>query len=284
MSPFGHRMLTKLFKLIVNPVYIFNTLHMYYQLTKDYQEIIRIFLKRELLKRCQNNPKYSLRSFSRALDIEPSFLSKILAGKRSVSAQTFSRISKRLDLHCVDHGNAYEDEFADDFTYLQQEAQIILRFWYHFAILELLDIKNFCKNIRNISKTLGVSFFEVQQAMNRMESLKLVVQNKSTGHWANNSIKFSSLKLGPTSGALQHLQKEILKQAIEKLENCAPELRDQSTMTIAINTKLLPIAKQKIKQFRRELSKLLKDRQELDEVYQLHISLFPVTKNNKIQH
>ena len=56
------------------------------------------------------------------------------------------------------------------------------------------------------------------------------------------------------------------------------ERRDQTSMTMAIDTKLLPQAKEKIKKFRRDMDRLLQSSDTKDEVYHLSVSLYPVTK------
>ena len=48
-------------------------------------------------------------------------------------------------------------------------------------------------------------------------------------------------------------------------------------MTMAINKEKLPEAKERIKKFRRELSQFLNEGETNNEVYNLSISLYPVT-------
>jgi hypothetical protein len=59
------------------------------------------------------------------------------------------------------------------------------------------------------------------------------------------------------------------------------ELRDQSSMTLAMNTKQLNVAKKRIKNFRRNLCTFLQKTKDRDAVYQLGISFYPVTNINK---
>ena len=56
----------------------------------------RLLLQRELERRCQSNPKYSLRAFAKALKMSPAALSYMLTGKRPVSKKTVKKIVDRL--------------------------------------------------------------------------------------------------------------------------------------------------------------------------------------------
>ncbi|MFM6930213.1 MAG: DUF4423 domain-containing protein [Bdellovibrio sp.] len=58
----------------------------------------RQFLEDELARRSQNYPRYSLRAFARHLEVDSSFLSKILNGKRTVTMRTIRMFGERLDL------------------------------------------------------------------------------------------------------------------------------------------------------------------------------------------
>lgn len=59
----------------------------------------RQFLEDELARRSQNYPRYSLRAFARHLEVDSSFLSKILNGKRTVTMRTIRMFGERLNLN-----------------------------------------------------------------------------------------------------------------------------------------------------------------------------------------
>lgn len=62
--------------------------------TSDFRQ----FLEDELARRSQNYPRYSLRAFARHLEVDSSFLSKILNGKRTVTMRTIRMFGERLNL------------------------------------------------------------------------------------------------------------------------------------------------------------------------------------------
>ena len=58
----------------------------------------RQFLEDELVRRSHTHPRYSLRAFARHLEVDSSFLSKILNGKRTVTMRTIRMFGERLNL------------------------------------------------------------------------------------------------------------------------------------------------------------------------------------------
>ena len=99
------------------------------------------------------------------------------------------------------------------------------------------------------------------------------------GRWKLLEAHTTTLGVDETNAALQQMQKQILQMAIESLETVSIDRRDQTTMTMAIDSSLVPAAKERVKKFRRELCAFLEGGKNIDSVYQLTISLYPLTKD-----
>ena len=251
----------------------------------------RLYLQEELIRRSKMNPRYSLRAFSKSLGVEPSFLSKILHGKRSITEDTLLRFSMKLGLSPKEM-ETYQKQYVSkekrgkwdrsemsfrDVTY--DHFQVIAD-WYHYAILELLTVKGFEHSTRSISKVLGISVPEANAAIERL--IRLGFLQKKREKWVNLSGNNTTLGNKFTASALREQQRQILKKALLALEDVPIERRDQTAMTMAIETRLLPVAKKKITAFRRRLCKFLqKNTKKRDDVYLLSLSLFPVTTLNQ---
>lgn len=80
---------------MINPLDLNNCVHMQ-NLNKNSD--FRQYLEDELARRSQNYPRYSLRAFARHLEVDSSFLSKILNGKRTVTMRTIRMFGERLNL------------------------------------------------------------------------------------------------------------------------------------------------------------------------------------------
>lgn len=81
-----------------------------------------------------------------------------------------------------------------------------------------------------------------------------------------------------TNVALKNMQRQVLQKALAALDEVEFEKRDQSSITMAVDSSKIPQARAMTKKFRRELSSFLESGGSRDAVYQLSLSLFPLTK------
>lgn len=222
----------------------------------------RRLLQDELVRRTQKNPGYSLRAFARMLGIQSGFLSKLLLGQRRVTPATVRRIGAKLGLSLQEieffeqaHRHKF-DTAAMDFHQIAHDHFQIISDWYHFAILELAEVKGFDPSTRWIAKTLGISVAEAQAAVERLVRIGYISID-TKGRWKLLEAHTTTLGVDETNAALQQMQKQILQMAIESLETVSIDRRDQTTMTMAIDSSLVPAAKERVKKFRRELCAFL---------------------------
>lgn len=255
----------------------------------------RLYLQDELLRRCRKNPAYSVRAFAKVLQSDFSTLSKILRGKRPLGPRTISRFGARLGLspdqvqRFIENGKSkrargahssaeLQDRALADYQQLTLDTFQIISDWYHYAILELMKLKSFEPNPKWIAKTLGIKQSQVQIAIERLQRVELL-HIQPDGTWVDQSGGRSTTVGNPfTATAFRNLQRQVLEGALEALEEIPMERRDQSSMTIAVHSERLAEAKEKIKAFRREMSDLLTFGPGPDEVYQLSVSLYPLTE------
>lgn len=246
----------------------------------------RAYLQSELVRRCKSNPKYSLRAFARLLEVEPSFLSKILNRKRVVTENTLNKFGSKMGLSPNDlqtyraglpGASSGEGQLAADYQQLTLDHFQMIADWYHYAILELITVKNFKSDPKWVARALGISVAEVSAAVERLIRLDYI-EISARGKWLNRSGNNTTVGNEFTAIAFRRLQQQILSMATTALEEVPLELRDQSSMTVAIDTRLLPEAKLRIKKFRREMARLVQKSGSWNEVYQLGISFYPLTK------
>jgi plasmid maintenance system antidote protein VapI len=234
-------------------------------------------LQNEFLKRCKKNPAYSLRAFSKYLEIDQSNLSKIMKGQRAVSKSLATKIGLKVGLRPSVIENIYVSvEKQNSFFSLSDEQFAFISEWHHFAILELLKIKNVNCDPQNIALRLGIHVETVRAALHRLHVLNMIQPNKkgwkilaTNQSWSNNQ---------QTTEARKLLQKSWGEKSLWALENIPFANRDHGSLTVAIQKKRLPEFKEKLKQVRRELSEYFQSNENFDEVYQLNVSFFPITK------
>lgn len=245
----------------------------------------RLFLQQELVRRCRENRNYSLRAFARHLNLEPSFLSKLLRGERNITIDMFRKLADRLLLEPQEYrefalsiearaprrglkpGPSLNELSADQFQVISD--------WFHYAVLELLQLKSFQNDTRWIARALDITPAEAGSALERLERVGVIERTESG--WKNISGNNTTTGNPFTTVAFRKLQKSILEKAVTALETVPMEKRDQSSITMAIDSRKLPEAKKRIQKFRRELMQFLQTDGEPDQVYHLSVSLYPVT-------
>ncbi len=244
---------------------------------------VRRHLTLELERRSKANPRYSLRAFAKSLSIDSSYLSKIMAGKRQLSHISLMRLSEKLDFAPQLIESLDTSLESQQFTSLELSRFRVISDWYHYAILEMTKLENFNSDPRWIATSLGISQAEALAAIQRLKDVHLL-EIKPNGKWEIHN--HSTTRHKYTDAAFRQLQKQILEQSINALNDVSFEERDQSSITMCIDKRRLKTAKTKIKKFRRDLMSYLEGGAKKDAVYQLSISLFPAIKtiNNGNKH
>lgn len=237
---------------------------------KDFCQFTRDYLLRDFGAKKGKNPSYSLRAYARSLEIDSSLLSKVMQGKRPISKKLAAHAWQKLKL-----GSNDTLVRTTDFQKIELDYFRMIADWYHFAILELTQVYNFKPDIPWIARHLSLPESVIQDAADRLFRLDFLKKGIK-GQWIP-SAPTSTVSHQFTEPALKLLQKQILEQAIEALQKVAFAERDQSAITMCIDSRKLPEAKERIKKFRRQLMKFLESSKKRDRVYQMSIALFPVS-------
>jgi hypothetical protein len=251
----------------------------------------RLLLQRELVRRCERNRSYSIRSFARNLEINHTSLIRLLNGERPLTKKMILRLGLRLGMKPrqlegfgpegpKSRATGVAKSAQMDFQQMTQDTFEVIADWYHHAILELTHVKDAQFDARWVARALGINIAEVKDAVDRLVRLGML-EVTSDGRWINRSGNNSSLGSDLRAAAFRRLQKQILELAAGALDHVPLEKRSQTSMTMAISTERLAQAEEKITQFRRELCAFLEAAPDRDAVYQLSISLFPLTQENQ---
>lgn len=248
-------------------------------------ERVKLFLQDELIRRIGTNPRYSLRAFAKSLSVDASLLSKLLKGKRKVSRRLIGQICERMALSPtevlgLEEAARHDDSSKDDYKQLALDHFHLVADWYHYAILALTRVEGFRSSPKWIAKALEIAIPEVQIALERLQRLGLLKADKKGVYRETNDF-ITNEKGAFSAPAMRRLQKQVLEMAIKALEQTPIENRDQSSITLELDTSLLEEARTRIKRFRRQLCKDLQRTRKYDQVYHLSISLYPITNINE---
>src|SRR4051812_6449760 len=124
-------------------------------MTKEQRQVqIRSWLQNEFSRRSRLNPRFSIRSFAKRLDVDSSSLSQILSGTRQVSDKIVFRFANKIGASPL---TSPQESTSVDYQRLSEDMFTAISDWHHFAILDLTLIKNFKSDPAWIAKKLDIS-------------------------------------------------------------------------------------------------------------------------------
>ncbi len=262
----------------------------------------RTYLKSVLSERIAKNPLYSLRSMAAQLGLAPSTLSEVLNGISNISNSTATLIANKLGLT-----NRQDDYF---FLLVQHESTKdpnikscilkklqtlnpkravndlsvdyfkVISDWYHLPILQMLNLKDFNFTPSNVAKRLGITKFEVEVAIDRMERLELIVLD-SKGHFRRTQERWL-VRSETSNQALRHFHRQMLAKATESLENQTPKEKFIGSETMAFDPKDLESAKQIIEECFNRLISLAENANQKTQVYHIGVQCFNLTPGLRV--
>lgn len=165
---------------------------------------------------------------------------------------------------------------APGFALLAADAFAVMADWHHYAILELTFTKNFQSNPNWIAKKLKISSTEATVAIQRL--LRLELLEELEGKLVKTDAFLTNYHEGFTAPAQKELQRQILRKALEAIDHTPQSEKDITSITMAMDPKKIPAAKEKIKKFRRSLCKFLSGGEENTRVYNLGLQLYPISE------
>jgi transcriptional regulator with XRE-family HTH domain len=243
-------------------------------------------LKSELTRRCEKNPRYSLRSFARSLGVDHSLLAKILRGERRVSAGMIWKVGQAINIK-PEQLTKWSIESRENregrkvrFNILKNGKLSILTEWYHFALLELTLLPEFSTQPQWIAKKLQITVAEARMAIDRLQESGRLTINEN-GEWVLGDPNNSWADLKATNEIRKRLQKQFLEKALTAIDSVPFEDRENGSMTMAISRKMIPHFKNRIEEFKKSLLAEAEMASNYDAVYQVCVAFYPISTITK---
>jgi uncharacterized protein (TIGR02147 family) len=261
------------------------------KLDGDYRQMLR----RELETRCQRNPRYSLRAFARDIGLSPSRLSHVLGGRfglsRAAAAQIAARLSwpsRQRELFCVlvesQHARSNVRRQAAQarlkglhahYRALDDDSFRVIADWYHFALLELVNVEGFVNDDRWISRALRISIHEARAARARL--LRLGMLREERGRLRAEASFFANPG-GDPSESIRKAHRQLLEKATLALAVDSVDQREFQGLLLGFDTSLLKEVKASILDFRDGFDSRFGAACRKDSVYALTIQFFKVAE------
>lgn len=236
----------------------------------------------------RDNPQYSLRAYARDLGLHPGTLAKVIKGERPLPIKFSQTVANKLKLTPKDRTLFMESllrrktnidniEIAplDERHVVEETNYKVIAEWEHFIVLDLFDIPDFKGTTEDIAVRLSISKTRAEVVVeNLLTSGLLTKDSDGRLHRVHASIKTTE---DVRSQALQESHIETLKLGIKKIEEIEVDLRDFSSVSMAIDVDQILEAKTIIREFRQKMASLLRNGTKKTDVFQLAIQFYPVT-------
>lgn len=247
----------------------------------------RLWLQQEFYLRRQKNSRFSLRAFAKALAMDSSTLSKILTGKRKLTVKLISKICKQLHVE-----RTIEQQLIDGlnapigakifletpvFKSMGKDTFAAIADHHHTAIMAMCDIRGVKNDPSLIADLLDLDVKTVREAIDRLLLLSLLEEKNGRLIRAQSYISNETFP-GVTSKAHKEFQRQLIKRSLQAIDRVEPDQKDITSITMAIDPRRLPEAREVIKKFRRELCAFLSVGK-VSQVYNLGVQLVPLSKS-----
>lgn len=247
-------------------------------------------LKKSYLQISKTNPMFSMRAYSKFLNIDSSSLTKILKGSRKFPIAHTDFVVKQLKLNEVESAEFFrsvlhfkenvtlpKNEIENDKTFEVDEGTYykIIANWEYYAFLNLIGLDNFVSNFEHVSKRLGIEIETSKTILKALVDVNLI-EITPNGRWIRTEHHLRTSN-GVSSKALIESHTQELELAKKSLINDQKEVRSFYSGTVKTNRKAYDKAAKLSYEFMHKLVKILETGAQ-NEVYQIGIQLFPLTK------
>lgn len=256
-------------------------------------------LKQFFDRKKEQNSAYSLRALARDAEVSPAFVSGILSGKKKIPVGKLEKFGEVLEIDAtsirsikkaIAFDGMDEEIFRDIvsggvrqdtnlFKPLPRKKISLLSKWYYVAVLDLMTCHQFQSDETWISRKLGLLPSETKEALLVLKKLNLIEEEKGLLKKKIKKIRFTTTQ---SQVEIRQFHKQMIQKALQELEFKTSTLdfnrRLIAGITLSASKKAIKKAKHKLSDVLHEIANELMD-DTCDEVYQLNLQFFPLTKS-----
>lgn len=255
----------------------------------------RKVLHDELQRRMERNNRYSIRGFARDLDVNPAQMVRILNGTRNLSLRMAKKISGQLfpdraaqlsfislvelettsadiDMEKNAERIAAMAELIHEMHHLDVETMSKMVTWAHFAVLDLLGIKDPPREISSIAEYLGLEESVVQEIVNTLLESDLIEEG-SEG--LRKKYAFIACPDGIASSYIKEYHRQMMERAKNALETQGLDRRYFFGLTIGLAPSMYPELVEAAENFFRRIYEIARlSEKSAEKLYQVNLQVF----------
>jgi uncharacterized protein (TIGR02147 family) len=262
------------------------------------------FLRNYFEMKKKSSPSFSLRGLAKRIKVDPSFLSLIFSGKKSIPKARFQQIIDGLGMdkpaethlkHLIrnellskqaitvdelgkDQSNSRIAVDFSEYTPMRTQNFDILNTWYILPVLDLFTCKNSSSDPAHIADRLEISETQARAAVECLLNIGLLEEGPAGLKKSRAKIRFPA---STSKESVRAYHREMIAKARQcLLSQTRPEEYQRRLITgstVAVNPKNLERAKARLNDALHEIMEILLEG-DCTEVYQLNLQLFPLTR------
>ncbi len=268
----------------------------------DYREFLRDFY----LAQKSRNKGYSYRVFAQKAKLaSPNYLKLVIDKKRRITEKTMDAFIKGLTLNQAEANyfralvaykesttseqqNIFLDEIlrlkrrATATTELQEDKYEILRRWHHWAIREMILLKDFAADPAFIAKKLSflITSEEAKASLSLLESLEFYKKDEAGKYRLTEPLISTTDDI--SSKLIRDLHIQFMQLALNALIRLPVQKRMVQGVTIALPQEKIATVKNKIKTLCKEISEMFDENYQNDQVFHLVVNFFPLSTETSL--
>ena len=267
----------------------------------DAQHLLQQRLKQRLVEMKSKNPQTSVRSFARHLKMPAGTISLVLLGKRKISSKLAEKLADALEFDPAERAaiqssillekplkekstprstHRRSQELASihkpDDLRLSSGQFDLLKEWYYFGILSLVQTRTFKNDPAWIAKRLNLLPGTAKNALEQLIQMKLIIIDADGKAKRNYQLVRTSDGILNSSIRKSHEQSlELAKKAlrIRQYDEC-----DFTFLNFPADPNDLPEMKEMIRDFQKKLLEKFAYQPNATEVFRVCMQTFPITQ------
>jgi uncharacterized protein (TIGR02147 family) len=262
----------------------------------DYFDCVR-FLRDYYEARHAAERWFSYRYIQKKTGIDPGYLFKVFQGKKPLPMKKARSLAKALNLgkRETEYFNLlalYNKARSNDEIRLIFEKMLSYHDcaarktgareyayytkWYYAALRNILSYYPFSDDFESLAKMTvpAITPAQAKKAVNLLHSLGFLEKTGKGSYRVTD--RFLTTGEAWHAIAIRRFQQDTIMLAHQALDNVPKELRNISTVSLTLSAPGFEEARERIKQFRKELLDLANRQEKANAAYQVNIQIFPI--------
>jgi uncharacterized protein (TIGR02147 family) len=168
-------------------------------------------------------------------------------------------------------------------TLIENDLYEYFAAWWNVAIREELNILQFTDDYDDLAARINPAITTQQVRRSIKLLLKLGLIKPDDNNILKPTHEFLTTNGLDNAKAVRNYQKMVLKLASAAIDQVPRDDRDISTLTISTSRNCLEAIRERLTEVRREIMELVRQDQHSEEVFQINVQIFPLTRNSRRQ-